>query len=58
MMTIDGLSGETYREALRDRDARHWVYKREGQPCRRCGANIVLEEMGNRKLYWCAGCQF
>lgn len=57
MITIDGLEGEAYARALRDRDERHWVYKLEGTPCKRCGANIVLEEMGNRKLYWCPGCQ-
>ena len=57
MMTIDGLSDEAYARALVDRDERHWVYKLEGTPCKRCGTNIVLEEMGNRKLYWCPGCQ-
>ena len=57
MITIDGLVGEAYERALTERDERHWVYKLEGTPCKRCGANIILEEMGNRKLYWCAGCQ-
>ena len=57
MMTIDGLEGADYERALRERDERHWVYKLEGTPCKRCGTNITLEEMGNRKLYWCAGCQ-
>lgn len=57
MITIDGLEGEAYERALQDRDERHWVYKLEGTPCKRCGTNITLEVMGNRKLYWCAGCQ-
>lgn len=57
MITIDGLEGDAYLQALRERDERHWVYKLEGTPCKRCGANIVLEEMGKRKLYWCPGCQ-
>lgn len=57
MMTIDGLEGNAYREALQKRSARHWVYKREGLPCLRCGTNIALELMANRKLYWCPGCQ-
>lgn len=39
------------------RAERYWVYKREGLPCRRCGANIRLDVMGARKLYWCPGCQ-
>ena len=57
MVTIDGLEGEAYRRALAERDERHWVYKLEGTPCKRCGTNIVLEEFGARKLYWCPGCQ-
>lgn len=57
MITIDGLEGEAYQRALVDRDERHWVYKLEGTPCKRCGANIILEEFGARKLYWCPGCQ-
>ncbi|GAA1610145.1 Fpg/Nei family DNA glycosylase [Leucobacter chromiireducens] len=57
MITIDGLEGEAYQRALVERDERHWVYKLEGTPCKRCGANIILEEFGARKLYWCPGCQ-
>lgn len=57
MVTIDGLTGDDYVRALQERDERHWVYKLEGSPCKRCGTNIVLEEFGARKLYWCPGCQ-
>ncbi|NLT26246.1 MAG: Fpg/Nei family DNA glycosylase [Microbacteriaceae bacterium] len=57
MMTIDGLTGDEWDLALRDRDHRHWVYGRAGEPCRRCGTPIALEMMQNRKLYWCPGCQ-
>lgn len=57
MMTRDGLSDAAYERALRRRAERHWVYKREGMPCLRCGTNIALELMANRKLYWCPGCQ-
>lgn len=57
MMTIDGLEGEEWERALRDRDHRHWVYGRAGEPCRACGTPIALEMMQNRKLYWCPGCQ-
>ncbi|GAA1773816.1 Fpg/Nei family DNA glycosylase [Agromyces lapidis] len=57
MMTMDDLDAEAYRAAMASRDDRHWVYKREGLPCRVCGTNIVLEEMGARKLYWCPSCQ-
>jgi endonuclease-8 len=39
------------------KEDRNWVYKREGQPCRKCDTNIVLEVMAGRKLYWCPKCQ-
>lgn len=35
----------------------HYVYKREGRPCRHCGTEIALKELGGRKLYWCPSCQ-
>lgn len=57
MLTIDGLRGERRAAALANRADRHWVYKREGMPCRRCGTPIALEVMQGRKLYWCPGCQ-
>ena len=57
MMTMDDLDPEAYLAALANRADRHWVYKREGLPCRVCGTNIVMEELGARKLYWCPYCQ-
>lgn len=57
MMTMDDLDDEAYRLAMASRADRHWVYKREGLPCRVCGTHISLEEMGARKLYWCPVCQ-
>ncbi|WP_353111230.1 DNA-formamidopyrimidine glycosylase family protein [Microbacterium sp.] len=57
MMTMDGLSPEGYRAAMASRDDRHWVYHRAGLPCRVCGTEIALEEIGARKLYWCPSCQ-
>jgi endonuclease-8 len=53
MMTMDKLSKADYEKALAKRDDRHWVYKRDGLPCRVCGTNIIVEIMGGRKLYWC-----
>jgi endonuclease-8 len=53
MLTMDDLDDAALRKAMASRDDRHWVYKREGLPCRVCGTNILLEEMGARKLYWC-----
>jgi endonuclease-8 len=57
MMTMDNLSASQWKAAMASRDDRHWVYKREGLPCRVCGTNIALAEMQNRKLYWCPSCQ-
>jgi formamidopyrimidine-DNA glycosylase len=36
---------------------RHWVYDREGQPCRRCGARIRRLVQGQRSTFFCPGCQ-
>jgi endonuclease-8 len=57
MMTMDDLTTDQWSAAMASRDERHWVYKREGLPCRACGTNISLAEMQNRKLYWCPSCQ-
>ncbi|MBF4601413.1 Fpg/Nei family DNA glycosylase [Frigoribacterium sp. VKM Ac-1396] len=53
MMTMDGLTKAQRAKALRSRADRHWVYHREGLPCRVCGTNIVMEMAAGRKLYWC-----
>ena len=53
MLTMDGLSEDDYKKALAHRDDRHWVYHREGLPCRVCQTNITMREVGARKLYWC-----
>jgi endonuclease-8 len=53
MMTMDGLSKSGREAALANRDDRHWVYHRTGEPCRVCGTPIVMEEIGGRKLYYC-----
>lgn len=39
------------------RDQRIYVYKRAGQPCRRCGTEIVRDELASRKVWWCPRCQ-
>lgn len=57
MLTRDNLGDAASGRALRRRADRHWVYKREGLPCRVCGTHIALEEMAARKLYWCPTCQ-
>lgn len=53
MMTMDGLSKPKYAAALANREDRHWVYHRTGEPCRICGTPIVMELAAGRKLYYC-----
>lgn len=38
-------------------DERLYVYKREGQPCHRCGTEIQLSEIAKRKAWHCPTCQ-
>ncbi|MDX1690438.1 MAG: DNA-formamidopyrimidine glycosylase family protein [Acidimicrobiia bacterium] len=40
-----------------DRSERLYVYKRAGEPCRRCGTEIQRWEMGNRSIWACPACQ-
>ncbi len=34
-----------------------WVYRRGGEPCRRCGTPIQREKLGGRSSHWCPSCQ-
>jgi endonuclease VIII len=42
-----------------NREERLWVYRREGQECRRCGASVIMRRQGvqARSTYWCPECQ-
>jgi endonuclease VIII len=63
---VDG-KGEgivTYAEKRRtthamNREERLWVYRRQGQECRRCGAAVMMRKQGVqvRSTYWCPECQ-
>ena len=37
----------------------HWVYRRSGRPCRRCGTLVCSRRQGDqaRTAYWCPTCQ-
>jgi endonuclease-8 len=39
------------------RDNAHFVYKRDGLPCRVCGTTVLIADLVARKLYWCPYCQ-
>ncbi|WP_426996039.1 Fpg/Nei family DNA glycosylase [Pseudarthrobacter sp. N5] len=43
--------------ALPSPNEAHFVYKRNGLPCRDCGAAVAMTELLARKLYWCPLCQ-
>ncbi|MFM7362398.1 MAG: DNA-formamidopyrimidine glycosylase [Cyanobium sp.] len=34
-----------------------WVYRRGGEPCRRCGTAIRRDRLGGRSSHWCPNCQ-
>lgn len=38
-------------------DDAHYVYRRAGLPCRRCGTPVAMALYQGRKLYWCPTCQ-
>ena len=42
-----------------NREERLWVYRRQGQECRRCGGSILMRKQGvqARSTYWCPECQ-
>jgi endonuclease-8 len=58
----DGIvtySGNRRTTGATNRQDRLWVYGRQGQECRRCGALIQMRKQGEqaRSTYWCPGCQ-
>ena len=57
MVTRDDLTPAGAKKALRARAFRHFVYKREGEPCLVCGHHVVMAPMQARKLYYCPHCQ-
>ncbi len=42
-----------------NREERLWVYRRQGQECRRCGTAVMMRKQGVqvRSTYWCPACQ-
>ena len=35
----------------------YWVYRRTGQPCRKCGTPIMQIRQGQRSSFYCPRCQ-
>ncbi len=58
----DGIvtySGNRRTTRSANREDRLWVYGRQGQECRRCGAKVMMRKQGEqaRSTYWCPQCQ-
>ncbi len=58
----DGIvtySGNRRTTRSANREDRLWVYGRQGQECRRCGAKVMMRKQGEqaRSTYWCPSCQ-
>ena len=58
----DGIvtySGNRRTTHAMNREERLWVYRRQGQECRRCGATVMMRKQGEqaRSTYWCPECQ-
>lgn len=57
-ITIDYEIAENLKlEGLTKRQYRHWVFTRDGNPCRRCGSSIIHTRVGGRRLDFCPSCQ-
>lgn len=39
------------------REHAHYVYRRAGEPCRRCGTEVLTRVLAGRNLFWCPRCQ-
>ena len=52
-------SGNRRTTRAMDREERLWVYGRQGEECRRCGAKVMMRKQGvqARSTYWCPECQ-
>ena len=57
IVTVDpGEVGARSRSALAG-DERLYVYKRDEQPCHRCGTEIRTRMLADRRVWWCPTCQ-
>jgi endonuclease VIII len=53
------LAPEAGARRTREGPQRVWVYRREGEPCLRCGTPVRMRRQGEgaRSTYWCPRCQ-
>ena len=56
IVTVSQIDSGTSPGRLKAEDALY-VYKREGQPCRRCSSSIRVTKLAGRSCWWCDRCQ-
>ncbi|MFY8149458.1 MAG: DNA-formamidopyrimidine glycosylase [Prochlorococcaceae cyanobacterium] len=63
LQTSIGAGGTTFSD-FRDLTGRNgnyggeaWVYRRGGEPCRRCGSILRRDKLAGRSTHWCPQCQ-
>lgn len=57
IITVDLADVGVRRRSDLERTERLYVYKRTGEPCRRCETPLSVTEMANRLIWWCSSCQ-
>ena len=57
IVTVDPDEVGVPRRSDLGRNERLYVYKRQGEPCRRCATVVKRTEVANRLLWWCPSCQ-
>lgn len=57
IVTVEPADVGATRRSQLDKRTRLYVYKREGQPCRRCQTAIGMVPLAGRKAWWCPSCQ-
>jgi endonuclease-8 len=51
------LANQLKAQGQRRSQYRHWVFSRQGQPCRVCQTPIEKESISSRRIYYCPRCQ-
>ncbi len=51
------LARKLKKSGERKRRYRHYVFGRAGQPCRKCGTEVVRQDIAGRAVFFCPDCQ-
>lgn len=57
IVTVDPTEVGYERRKDIPRSDRLYAYKRQGDPCRRCGTPITAADIDGRNIWWCPACQ-